>query len=118
MSIKYHVETREAPHRFSPVTRLTAMEIEGCLGCRECVKRDSCVYHVYDEREYDPLQLVDTGDSMCVACMRCVQECKKGILSRTVNPQFARMGDSHWQPEIIAALWKQAATGRIPIMPT
>ena len=115
MSTKYHVETYEAPPRFSPVARLSALEIEGCLGCQQCVKRDSCVYRVYEEREYDPSQLVDTGDSMCVACMRCVQECKKGILSRTVNPQFARMGDSHWQPEIIAALWKQAATGKIPV---
>ena len=115
MSIKYHVDTHETSPRFPPVSRLTAMEIEGCLGCSECVKRESCVYRVYEEREYDPHQLVDTGDGMCVACMRCVQECKKGILSRTVNPQFARMGDSHWRPEIIAALWRQAATGRIPV---
>ena len=68
MSIKYHVETRGARPRFAPVARLTALEIEGCLGCRQCVKRDSCVYRVYEEREYDPGQLVDTGDGMCVAC--------------------------------------------------
>ena len=115
MSIKYHVETRTTPPRFSPVAKLCALETEGCLGCTECVKRDSCVYGVYEEREYDPHQLVDTGDSMCVACMRCVQECKKGILSRAINPQFVRMGDSHWQPEIIAALWQQATTGSIPV---
>lgn len=115
MSIKYHVETREALPRYSPVARLAALEIEGCLGCRECVKRESCVYSVYEKRQYDTGQLVDTGDSMCVACMRCVQECKKGILSRAVNPQFARMGDSHWRPEIMASLWNQAATGRIPV---
>ena len=115
MSIKYHTETHAAPPRFSPVAKLTALEIEGCLGCRQCVKRESCVYRVYDDREYDPSQLVDTGDSVCMACMRCVQECKKGILSRTVNPQFTRMGDSHWKPEIIASLWKQATTGKIPV---
>jgi glutamate synthase domain-containing protein 2/Fe-S-cluster-containing hydrogenase component 2 len=115
MSTKYHVETNKALPRFSPIARLTSMEIEGCLGCQQCVKRDSCVYGVYEKRSYDPNQLVDTGDCMCVACMRCVQECKKGIISRAINPQFRRMGDSHWQPDIIASLWKQAETGDIPV---
>ncbi len=115
MSTKYHVETSKAMPRFQPIARLSSMEIEGCLGCRQCVKRESCVYGVYDKRQYDPSQLVDTGDSMCVACMRCVQDCKKGILSRMINPQFMRMGDSHWQPGIIASLWKQAETGNIPV---
>jgi len=47
--------------------------------------------------------------------MRCVQECKKNILSRALNPQYARMGNSHWTPDIIASIWKQAGTGSIPV---
>jgi glutamate synthase domain-containing protein 2/NAD-dependent dihydropyrimidine dehydrogenase PreA subunit len=47
--------------------------------------------------------------------MRCVQECKKRILSRARNPQYDRMGDDHWRPEHLATLWKQAESGRIPV---
>ena len=86
MSAKYHITTTEAPPRFAPVSRLSALEIEGCLGCLVCVKRESCVYDVYRKRAFDAAQLVDTADVLCVRCMRCVQECKKGILSRVRNP--------------------------------
>jgi len=104
LSTKYHVEVKRMPPRFTPIARLNAMEIEGCLGCRKCVKRESCVYGVYRDTEYSPYEFVDTGDTVCVACMRCVQECKKGILSRAVNPRFTRMGDDHFRPEMIASL--------------
>ncbi len=115
MSTKYHVEVKHIPPRFTPIARLNAMEIEGCLGCRKCVKRESCVYGVYRDTEYSPYEFVDTGDTVCVACMRCVQECKKGILSRAVNPRFTRMGDQHFRPEMIASLWKQCEWGKIPV---
>ncbi len=115
MTAKYHVEVKEVAPRFVPIARLNAMEIEGCLGCRKCVKRESCVYDVYKKRNFHPGQIIDSGDAMCVSCMRCVQECKKNILSRTLNPQFAQMGDNHWKPELIASIWKQSETGKIPV---
>ncbi|MCF8063932.1 MAG: alpha-hydroxy-acid oxidizing protein [Desulfarculaceae bacterium] len=115
MGEKYHVEVGPTQPRFTPVAKLAAMEVEGCLGCLKCVKRDSCIYDVYRKKVFDAGQVVDTTDSMCISCMRCVQECKKNILSRAVNPQFEAMGDEYWRPDIIATLWKQAATGSIPV---
>jgi len=115
MPTKYHVDVRDVPPRFTPVAKLSVMEDEGCLGCRRCVKRESCVYGVYGKCEFDPDQIVDTADSGCINCMRCVQECKKRILSRSLNPQFSRMGDEHWKPDLIASIWKQAQTGKIPV---
>ena len=115
MPTKYHVDVRDVPPRFTPVAKVSVMEDEGCLGCRRCVKRESCVYGVYEKCKFDPEQIVDTADSGCINCMRCVQECKKRILSRTPNPQFARMGDDHWKPDQIASIWKQAQTGKIPV---
>lgn len=115
MSSKYHIDVADAPPRFEPVPKLNAMEHEGCLGCRECVKRTSCVYDVYAQREFRPSQVVDTVDVACISCMRCVQECKKNILSRTLNPQYESMGTDHWKPDMIASIWKQAHTGRIPV---
>jgi len=47
--------------------------------------------------------------------MRCVQECKKNILSRIGNPQFEMLGDDYWRPELISSIWKQSETGGIPV---
>jgi ferredoxin len=48
-------------------------------------------------------------------CLRCVQECAAGILTRTINPEYLRLGDAYWTPDIIATTWDQAETGRIPV---
>ncbi|MBN1993470.1 MAG: 4Fe-4S binding protein [Anaerolineae bacterium] len=115
MSIKYQVHVAETPPRFVPIAKLNAMETEGCLGCRICVKRSACVYDVYRKKEFNPSQVVDTTDVLCINCMRCVQECKKNILARTRNPQYERMGDSYWRPGLIASIWQQAQNGKIPV---
>lgn len=112
---KYHVKVKDAPARFEPVPRYCGLEVEGCLGCLVCVKRSSCIYQIYSKRRFDPAQVVDSGDNLCVSCLRCVQECKKAILSRAVNPAFEQMGDDYWTPEVIAAIWKQAESGQIPV---
>jgi glutamate synthase domain-containing protein 2/Na+-translocating ferredoxin:NAD+ oxidoreductase RNF subunit RnfB len=115
MPVKYHIRVKDVPPRFTPVPKICALETEGCLGCVRCAKRESCVYGINKKRRFEPGQVVDTADVLCVNCMRCVQECKGRILSRTRNPQFDRMGDSHWKPDVIASIWKQAETGKIPV---
>ena len=115
MAGKFHLKIEDASPRFAPIPRFSGIEFEGCLGCLECVKRDACVYEVYQQRKFDGAQIVDTADNLCVSCMRCVQECKKNIISRTRNPQFEAMGDAHWKPEILAGIWAQSETGNIPV---
>jgi glutamate synthase domain-containing protein 2/Na+-translocating ferredoxin:NAD+ oxidoreductase RNF subunit RnfB len=115
MSGKYHVVVKPTPARHHPVPKLNVIEEDGCLGCRKCVKRDSCVYDVYGKREFDSWEIVDTADVECVRCMRCVQECKQNILSRARNPQFERIGDEYWKPDWLSSIWKQATTGKIPV---
>ncbi len=115
MSEKYHVNTREVAPRFFPVSRLYAIENDGCLGCLECVKRDSCIYDVYRQRQFDSEQVIDTVDVNCIGCMRCVQECKKNILFRMPNPLYEAMGNEYWKPDMIASIWKQAQTAKIPV---
>ena len=115
MPKKYHIHTSPKPPRFTPIARLTAIEVEGCLGCLKCVKRDSCVFRVYDHRTFDVRQVVDTCDTECVACMRCVQDCKKNIIGRVKNPRFLAMGDGYWSPDLIERIWKMSMTGKIPV---
>ncbi|MCF7955893.1 MAG: hypothetical protein K9M75_08840, partial [Phycisphaerae bacterium] len=115
MPAKYHLEVKPTVSRFFPVPKFSAIENDGCLGCMQCVKRDSCVYDVYRNRKFDTPQVVDTADVDCINCMRCVQECKKNILFRMPNPQYAKLGNDYWKPELITNIWKVADNGKIPV---
>jgi hypothetical protein len=44
-----------------------------------------------------------------------VQNCTKNILTRVVNPEYRRLGDDYYQPDIILSTWFQAESGRIPV---
>lgn len=115
MPVKYHVEVKQSEPRFYQVPKFNAIESDGCLGCMRCVKRDSCVYDVYKQRKFDTPQIVDTADVLCISCMRCVQECKKNILFRIPNPEYDKLGDNYWRPEVITNIWKQSDTGKVPV---
>ena len=115
MPSKYVIHTKQTDHRFEPVTRsgVIAWE-EGCLKCAVCVKQE-CVYGVYDKRNLNARQMIDSIDNKCMNCFRCVQNCPNQLIHKAINPEFLAMGDDHWTPEIIARLWYQAQTGKIPV---
>ena len=115
MPRKYVIHTKTSPHRFEPITKsgVIAWE-EGCLKCAVCVKK-RCVYKVYENRRLDANQMVDSVDNQCMNCLRCVQGCPKELIHKSVSPQFKALGDTHYTPEIIAKLWYQAETGKIPV---
>jgi ferredoxin len=115
MPLKYHIKTEAAPNRFPAVTRsgVIAWE-EGCLRCTKCVKKD-CVYNVYQKRSLDSRQMVDSLDSLCKDCFRCVQSCPNKLIHKSINPTFKSLGDEYWTPDIIANVWSQAEEGKIPV---
>ncbi|MFH1490085.1 MAG: glutamate synthase-related protein [Pseudomonadota bacterium] len=115
MPSKYMIHTKPVPHRFKAITKsgVIAWE-EGCLKCAVCVKK-RCVYGVYDNRGIDARQMMDSIDNQCMNCFRCVQSCPKELIHKSLNPEFKALGDTHWTPDIIARLWYQAETGKIPV---
>jgi ferredoxin len=115
MPAKYHISTQPVPSRFAPVIRsgVIAWE-EGCLKCVTCVKKE-CVYKVYEKRSLDPRQMVDTLDTICKDCFRCVQNCPNRLIEKGFNPAWKAAGDDYWTPEVLSNLWFQAETGRIPV---
>ena len=115
MPKKYHITVSETPPRFAPVSKYSTFEITRCYGCRQCVKLNSCIYGVYKKRVFDPIQVQDTAENICISCMRCVQECKNNIFVKSINPRYERIGDEYWTPDIIDKIWKQSSTGKIPV---
>ncbi|MFA4915929.1 MAG: glutamate synthase-related protein [Syntrophales bacterium] len=115
MPEKYVIHTHPVPNRFKPIARsgVIAWE-EGCLRCAVCVK-EKCVYDVYYKRGLDARYMTDSIDNLCMNCYRCVQGCPKELIQKSVNPEFTAMGDSFFTPAIIARLWYQAETGKIPV---
>jgi ferredoxin len=109
------IHTKQTPHRFKAVTEsgIIAWE-EGCLKCAVCVKK-GCVYGVYEDRGLDTRQMMDSIDNQCMNCLRCVQGCPKELIHKSVNPEYKAIGDSYWTPDIVAKLWYQAETGKIPV---
>ncbi len=115
MSEKYHIPVRRVPPRFSPPAKTTIIDWnEGCLRCERCVKQ-ICPVDAYKKRDFDRRQFVDTIDEMCRSCYRCVQGCPRELVFKALNPQYRRLGDDYYTPEIIGTTWYQAETGKIPV---
>jgi NAD-dependent dihydropyrimidine dehydrogenase PreA subunit len=112
---KYHIPVRRVPPRFSPLAKTTIIDWnEGCLRCQRCVK-EMCPVDAYKKRDFDRKQFVDTIDEMCRNCYRCVQGCPRELVFKAMNPQYRRLGDDYYTPEIIGTTWYQAETGKIPV---
>jgi len=117
MPKRYHVPIGPAPARFRPVGKYGTVDWrEDCSRCKNCVK-PQCVYGVYWSEQghnSDPSLPVEPPFE-CRACLSCIQNCTKGLLSLSVNPEYLALGDDYWRPDMIAATWDQAETGRIPV---
>jgi len=115
MPKKYQVKTKIAPPRFTPIGKSGIVDFsEDCTRCQACAK-DACIYDVYTNRKFDSKLFADSIDYLCKNCFRCIQTCKKGLLSKSINPEYLKMGDEYWTPDIISRNWYQAETGKIPV---
>ena len=117
MPAKYVIHATPAAPRLRPVGKLGIVDWrEDCSSCHNCVKRD-CVYGLYRD-EADALR-EENGYLdyiyQCKGCLNCVQNCTKNILTRVVNPEYRRLGDTYYTPDIVLSTWFQAETGRIPV---
>jgi coenzyme F420-reducing hydrogenase delta subunit/NAD-dependent dihydropyrimidine dehydrogenase PreA subunit len=111
-SAKYHIPG--VPPLLAPAKTTIIDWNEGCLRCERCVKQ-ICPVDAYKKRDFDRRQFVDTIDEMCRSCYRCVQGCPRELVFKALNPQYRRLGDDYYTPEIIGTTWYQAETGKIPV---
>jgi glutamate synthase domain-containing protein 2 len=118
MAKKYHIAAKAAPPRFTIIGRHGIVDFnEDCAGaCHHCVKKE-CIYDIYKKEGIFTREM--QGDLHylynCMNCLRCVQNCTRGVVTRIINPEFRWLGDSYWKPEILLSLWYQSETGKIPV---
>jgi hypothetical protein len=114
---KYSIHTKPAAPRIRPVGKLGIVDWrEDCSSCHNCVKR-GCIYGLYrDEADTlrDEIGYLDYI-YQCKGCLNCVQNCTKNILTRVINPEYRRLGNAYYSPDIILSTWFQSETGRIPV---
>jgi ferredoxin len=117
MPEKYHIQSKPIPPRRPRIGHFGIVDWrEDCARCHNCVKK-ACVYDRYRmEAEFiRGLRDFDTLFFECMGCFSCVQDCTKGLLSMSINPEYESMGNAYWTPDIIHTTWMQAETGRIPV---
>jgi ferredoxin len=114
---KYVLHSKPIAPRVRTVGKLGIVDWrEDCASCHNCVKR-ACIYGLYREEAdvlHDELGFLDYL-YQCKGCLSCVQNCTKNILTRVVNPEYLRLGDSYYRPDMILSTWFQAESGRIPV---
>jgi ferredoxin len=117
MTEKYHIKTQPVPPRRPRIGKYGMVDWrEDCARCHNCVKK-ACVYDRY-RQEADYIRNLSDVDALffdCMGCFSCVQDCTKGLLCMSINPEYERMGNSYWTPDIIKTTWLQAETAKIPV---
>jgi ferredoxin len=117
MPDKYHIKTHPVPPRRPRIGKHGVVDWrEDCARCHNCVKK-ACVYDRYkQEAEYiHNLHHVDALFFDCMGCFSCVQDCTKGLLCMSINPEYEKLGNRYWKPDIIKTTWLQAETAKIPV---
>ncbi len=117
MPEKYHIKTNHVQPRLPRIGKFGVVDWrEDCARCHNCVKK-ACVYDRYRE-ENDFIRDMDEVYTLyyeCMGCFSCIQNCTKNLLTMSVNPEYKKLGNEYWTPQIISTLWLEAETGKVPV---
>jgi ferredoxin len=113
MPKKYHIDVKPTPLKTGSVSKFKLERGESCINCGKCAK--VCIYYVHKRREDDPRVMADPVSPECRNCFRCIQECPRGAIIKSLMPEFKALGGSYWKPDMILSLWKQAGDGKVPV---
>jgi ferredoxin len=113
MPKKYHITTKLTPLDLDYVFKFKIVRGENCISCGKCTK--VCIYEAHKRREDDPRKMADPNTVVCRNCFRCIQECPRGALEKSIDVDFAKIGGMYWKPDTLLSLWKQAEDGKVPV---
>ncbi len=113
MPKKYHIHTKVTPLNLDYVYKFRIERGENCINCGRCTK--VCIYEAHKRGKGDPRKMADPNTVVCRNCFRCIQECPRGALEKSLDKDFLNIGGSHWKPDMFITLWKQAEDGKVPV---
>ena len=113
MPKKYQIHPKAAPLDLGYVFKFKIVRGENCINCGKCTK--VCIYEAHKRRKDDPRRMADPNTVVCRNCFRCIQECPRGALEKSLDKDFANVGGTFWKPDMLISLWKQAEDGKVPV---
>ncbi|HTZ20432.1 MAG TPA: glutamate synthase-related protein [Opitutaceae bacterium] len=113
MPKKYHLHAKATPLDLDFIFKFKIVRGENCINCGRCTK--VCIYEAHKRRKNDPRKMADPNTVLCRNCFRCIQECPRGALEKSLARDFLNIGGSHWKPDMMISLWKQAEDGKVPV---
>ena len=113
MPKKYHLHAKATPLDLEYVFKFKIVRGENCINCGKCSK--VCIYEAHKRRKDDPRKMANPNTVVCRNCFRCIQECPRGALEKSLARDFLNIGGSYWKPDMLISLWKQAEDGKVPV---
>jgi len=113
MPKKYHIHPKATPLELDYVYKFKIVRGENCINCGKCSK--VCIYQAHKRSEADPRKMADPNTVVCRNCFRCIQECPRGALEKSLDTGYLTTGGSYWKADILITLWKQAEDGNVPV---
>ncbi len=113
MPKKYHIHSKLTPLNLDYVFKFKIERGENCINCGKCTK--VCIYEAHKRRKDDPRKMADPNTVVCRNCFRCIQECPRGALEKSLDKDFLNIGGSYWKSDMFITLWKQAEDGKVPV---
>jgi ferredoxin len=113
MPKKYHINVKMAPLDFDYIFKFKITRGENCINCGKCTK--VCIYEAHKRRKDDPRKMAEPNTVVCRNCFRCIQECPRGALEKSIEKDFTATGGAYWKPDTLLSLWKQAEDGKVPV---
>jgi ferredoxin len=113
MPKKYHINTKVTLLDFDYVFKFKIVRGDNCINCGKCTK--VCIYEAHKRREDDQRKMADPNTVVCRNCFRCIQECPRGALEKSLDKYFANIGGTFWKPDMLLSLWKQGEDGKVPV---
>lgn len=114
MPKKYHIHAKATPLNIDYIYKFRIERGENCINCGKCTK--VCIYEAHKRgKGGDPRKMADPNTVVCRNCFRCIQECPRGALEKSLDKDFLNIGGSYWKSDIFLTLWKQAEDGKVPV---
>ena len=113
MPKKYHIQPKVTPLDLEFVFKFKIVRGENCINCGKCTK--VCIYEAHKRRKDDQRKMADPNTVVCRNCFRCIQECPRGALEKSLDKDYANIGGAYWKPDMLLSLWKQAEDGKVPV---